>query len=319
MIYTYVIAKIFTKMCLNVVLSPSYFAKKFCRSVFPSSAAAPGSCIHITAQAELLFQRINFSEAPLPAQWSASTYACPTAAAPGNSSRKRVAYTLTFDGLHASNSSAQHVVIKIQTTQKAAGSSNMELRWSRSISLDFSSGSAAENLNLDLQFAKLYSTSKQSMQPPKKPSEDPGIALEQIKENNDCVSLRAAEDLLSNSKSNVVAAQGLLALLCLVAGIATGRAFSAKLSCHDSSYYIKKQTCEVACSPLIVESGKGARGKEKHKWVRDGDGRLQREDKITQAPQSSLGGAHDRDGAELGRDFLGEEDEEEVYDIDVEE
>lgn len=303
---------------------PFYSAEKFCRSVFPSSAAAPESCIHITAQAELLFQVTDFSEAPLYTQWSASTYACPTAADPKNSSRKQVPYTLTFDGLHASNSSVEQLAIKIQATQKAAGSSDIELRWSRSISLDFSSGSAAENLKLDLQFAKLYSTSKQSKQPPSKPSNDPRIVVEpsRSREDPDCVLLRAEEDLLSNAKSSVVAAHGLVALLCLIAGIATSRVFSAKLSSHDSSYYInkKKQTCEVACSPLIVEPGKGARGKVKHKWVRDGDGRLQREDKLKRPEQGSLDDAQDNNGAdaEIERSYLGKEAEE-VYGIDIEE
>ncbi len=156
----------------------------------------------------------------------------------------------------------------------------MELRWHRTISLDFSAGSAAGNLDLDLQQAKLYTSTRHHSKQPLPPLEDLKLDFTTTNaiESEICVPL--PEELASScsSTSRFLAAQGLVALLCLAAGIATGRAFSARqLSSHKIH---KKQTCEVACSPFIIETREKAKAAKvkKSKWVRDG--RLQRDSSL---------------------------------------
>jgi hypothetical protein len=288
----------------NVVLNTFCLEISMHRSARHSSAAAPGSCISISAQAELLYDITSISEAQAAAQWSASTVACPIAAAsPENSSR--VPYSLIFKGLDASNSSSRQLAIKIQATQKASGSLNTELRWSRTISFDFSAGSALENLDLDLQLAKLYSIAKL---PPSKPFEDLSLVSKPSKfttENNNCVpSLEKEKEDFSSKKTTSPASQVLVALFCLTAGILTGKAFSAKLSPPN----IPKQTCEVACSPFIVDKFKASGKAKKHKWIRDDDGRLQREDKIKRGVEAA--------GDALDSGILIEDVEDSIIDIE---
>jgi hypothetical protein len=270
--------------------------------VLPSTAAAPGSCISITAQAVLLYDVNSISKAAqLPVQCSASTQACPSAAAAASLASFRVPYSLFFEGLHLSNSSFQQLAVTIQATQKSSVSTNMELRWSRTLSLDISAGSAAaENLDLNMQLAKLYSSAKEQIkQPLTRPSENSTLAAE-IVENKECVlSLQKEEDLSSNLRSTGAAAQGLVALLCLSAGIIRGRAFSARISQPEPLERLPKQTCEVACSPFIIDKvkgngiGAGQSSKKKYKWIRDDDGRLQREDKVRKAQVNAHGGSLD--------------------------